>query len=79
MCFFNSAEQACLEQRDPIYTLQTVTCRKYSFQKLIQYAQEINVLDAPASNTDGFLLRDACVSSTELNSPIWNQMSLSPP
>jgi hypothetical protein len=31
-------------------------------QKLSQFSQGNNVLDAPASNTDGFLLRDICVS-----------------
>jgi hypothetical protein len=31
---------------------------------------------APASNTDGFLSRDTCVSSTQLNMPILNKMSL---
>jgi hypothetical protein len=36
-------------------TLKYLSCRMYSFQKLIQFFQENNVLDAPASNTDGFL------------------------
>jgi hypothetical protein len=31
------------------------------------------MLDVHASNTDGFLLRDACVSSTHLNRPIWKK------
>jgi hypothetical protein len=34
------------------------------------------VLDAPASNTDGFLSRDTCVSSTHLNRPFRNKMRL---
>jgi hypothetical protein len=38
-----------------------------------------NVQDAAASNIDGFLWRDACVSSTQLNRPFGNKMSLSPP
>jgi hypothetical protein len=38
-----------------------------------------NVLDAPASNTDSFLLRDTCVSSTQLNRPNWSNVSLTPP
>jgi hypothetical protein len=37
------------------------------------------VLDAAACNLDGFLWRDTCVSSTQLNRPIWNKQSLSPP
>jgi hypothetical protein len=35
------------------------------------------MLDAPGSNTDDFLLRDTCVSSTELNKPTWNIINLS--
>jgi hypothetical protein len=31
-------------------------------QKLSQFSHGNNVLDAPASNMDGFLLRDTCVS-----------------
>jgi hypothetical protein len=31
------------------------------------------VLDAPAFNTDGFLSRYTCISSTLLNSPIWKK------
>jgi hypothetical protein len=37
------------------------------------------VLDAATSNIDGFLWRDTCVSSTQLNRPIWNKVSLSTP
>jgi hypothetical protein len=36
------------------------------------------VLDGPVSNIDGFLWRDTCVSSTQLNRPIWKKESLSP-
>jgi hypothetical protein len=36
------------------------------------------VLDPPASNIDGFLWRDICVSSNQLNRPICNKR-LSPP
>jgi hypothetical protein len=36
------------------------------------------MLDAPASNIDGFLLREACISSTQLNTPILNQVRDSP-
>jgi hypothetical protein len=37
------------------------------------------VLNAAASNIDGFLWRDKCVSSTQPNSPIWRKQSLYPP
>jgi hypothetical protein len=44
--------------------LETKICRKYSFQKLTKFAQGNNVLAAPSSNSEGFLLRDVCISST---------------
>jgi hypothetical protein len=37
------------------------------------------MLDAAAANTDGFLSRDTCVSSTQLNRSIWNKERLSLP
>jgi hypothetical protein len=37
------------------------------------------VVDDPASDIDGFLWSDTCVSSTQLNRPVWNKESLSPP
>jgi hypothetical protein len=79
MCFFNSAELAYSEQAECISTLTNLHCRKYSFQKQTQFSQENNVLDAPAPKTDGFLSRGTCVSSTQLNRPILNKMTLSPP
>jgi hypothetical protein len=53
-CFFNSVEYAYLEQTEPISTLKHLSCRKYSFQKRIQFSQGNNVFDAPACNKDGF-------------------------
>jgi hypothetical protein len=46
MSFFNLAEYDYLEQSEPFYTSKTMICRKYSFQKLTQFSQENNVLDA---------------------------------
>ena len=37
-----------------------------AFQKLTQFSHGSNALDANTSNTDAFLLRDPCVSSTQL-------------
>jgi hypothetical protein len=65
-------------QRELISTLKNPTCRKYFIQKLTPFSQGSNVLDAAASNIDGFLWRDAGVSSTQLNRPIWSKESLSP-
>jgi hypothetical protein len=56
MCFFNSAEYACLEQTEPISTLKNLSCRKYSFQEVTQFLQWNNVQDALTSNIDGFFL-----------------------
>jgi hypothetical protein len=33
----------------------------------------INILEAAASSIDDFLVRKACVSSTQLNRPIWQK------
>jgi hypothetical protein len=49
---------------------ENLVCRKYSVQKLTQVSQGNNVVDAPVSNTHGFLSRDTWVSSTQLNRPI---------
>jgi hypothetical protein len=64
MCFFNSGEQAYLNQTELIANLKVLGFRKYSYPKLTQFSQANNVLDAPASNTDGFLSRNTCLSST---------------
>jgi hypothetical protein len=47
--------KACLEQREPISTLKNLNSRKYSFQKLTQFSQGNNVLDAPAFIKDGLV------------------------
>jgi hypothetical protein len=59
--------------------LKTVIWRKYLLQTLIQFSLGNNDLDATASNRDGCLWRDSCLSSNQLNRPIWNKMTLSPP
>jgi hypothetical protein len=45
---------------------------------MTQFSQAYNVVDAPPTNFDGFLSRDTCVASTQLNRPIWNKMCVSP-
>jgi hypothetical protein len=47
--------------------------------KLTQFSQGNNVLDAAASNIDGILSRDTCVSLTQLNRTIWSTQSLLAP
>jgi hypothetical protein len=44
-----------MAQREPISTLKILTCRKYSIQKLTKFSQGNNMLDAAASDIDGFL------------------------
>jgi hypothetical protein len=46
--------------------------------KLIQFSLRNGILDAPAYDTNGFLSRDTCVLSTQLNGPIWKKESISP-
>jgi hypothetical protein len=53
--------------RDIYVFLQLTHCifthqswRKYFFEKLTQFSQGNNVLDATASTTNGFLLRETC-------------------
>jgi hypothetical protein len=77
--FLQFVEKAYLEQIETFPTLKPMICRKYSCQKLSKFSQGNNVLDAPASNIDGFLWRYICVSSTVLNWPIRNKICLCPP
>jgi hypothetical protein len=73
--FFNSPELPYREHTKPISPMKTMICRKYFCLTLNQFSQSKNVLDAPDSNTDGFLSRDACVSSTQLNRSFWRNMN----
>jgi hypothetical protein len=75
--FFKLGEKVYFEQNELFATMKTLTGRKYSSQKLTQFLQGNNVLDAPASNIDGFLSSKAYVSSTLLNRPISNKVRVS--
>ena len=57
MCVFNLAEKSFVVQNATFCTLKTVMCRNHSFQKLTELSQGNRVIDAPTSNTDGFLCR----------------------
>jgi hypothetical protein len=46
------------------------------YSKLTQLSQRNNVFDAPLCNLYGFLWRDICVSSVQLNGRILNKVSL---
>jgi hypothetical protein len=77
--FLQLTEMAYMEQKEPLSTLKILFCRKYFFQNLTISTQVNNMVDASASNSNGFLSRATCVSSMELNRPICNKVSLSPP
>jgi hypothetical protein len=47
--------------------------------KLTHSSQGNNALDVAAYNTDGFLWRDTCVSSNQMNNPICNKKCVYPP
>jgi hypothetical protein len=75
--FFHLAEWACLQQSESCSSLKTMICRMYSFQ-LISILTGKLCLDDTASDTNGFLSRDTCVSSSQLNRPICCKGSLTP-
>jgi hypothetical protein len=60
--FFNLPEKAYLEQTDPNWIFKYLNCK--SFQHLKWFSQGNNMVEAAASNIDGFLWRDIYVSST---------------
>jgi hypothetical protein len=60
MSFFNSAEYTYPEKTEPVSTLKTMICRKYSLQKQTQFSQVNKVLDGPSFITDFVLSRDTC-------------------
>jgi hypothetical protein len=51
---------------------------EYSLLKVTVFSPGSNVVDAPAPDTNGFLLRNICVSSGHLNRTIWNKDSVPP-
>jgi hypothetical protein len=55
--------------------MKIMICQKYSFQKLTEFSQGDNVVDAVAAKIDGYLWGDTCVSSTQRNRPIWSKQS----
>jgi hypothetical protein len=59
--------------------LEKPNLQEVFLQKLTQFSQGNNVLGITASNTHGFVSRGTCVPSTQLNRPIFNKESLSPP
>jgi hypothetical protein len=63
----------------PLSSFKIVIYRQYSFQKLTEFSQGYNALDANVSNVHEILSRDICVSSTSVNKPIWSKESLSLP
>jgi hypothetical protein len=54
-------------KNEPFWSLKTKICRMYSFQKVTQLSQGNNMLNAAASNIDGFLRQ----RNTNISSPSW--------
>jgi hypothetical protein len=79
MCFYNSAEKAYREKNECFSPLKSLIGRQYSFQKLTQFSLGKKVLNAPASILHGFFSGDTCVSSPQLNNPVWNKTCVSTP
>jgi hypothetical protein len=77
ICFFKLAGSAYLEQNEHLSTVKSLIGRKCSLQR--ELPQGNDMLDVPASNNGGFLWRDTCISSTQLNRPVWKKESPSPP
>jgi hypothetical protein len=50
-----SVEKTCLEERDPISSLKNFSYTEYSILKLTVFSPGNNVVDTPASDTNGFL------------------------
>jgi hypothetical protein len=79
MCFLNSAQKGLFAANGTFLHHENSDFQDVFLSKLTQFSQGINVLDAPISNTDGFLWRNMCVSQTSLSGPIWRNQSLPPP
>jgi hypothetical protein len=71
--FLLSMEKTYMGQREPTCALRNVSFREYSLLKQTVFSLGNNVVNAPAPDTNGFLLRYTCVSSSLLNWPIWTK------
>jgi hypothetical protein len=60
MCFFKSGEWAYLKKKRAFHHLENLDWQAVFLRKLTQFSQGNNELDNPASNIDGFLLKDTC-------------------
>jgi hypothetical protein len=53
-----------LEQSELFYTLKNDDLQEVFLSKITQFSQGNNELGDPASKMDGFVWKDACLSST---------------
>jgi hypothetical protein len=58
--------------------MKTMITQKFPFKNEMN-SQGKNVVDAAASNIDGFLWRDKRSFLTQQNRPFWRKISLCPP
>jgi hypothetical protein len=77
--FLQQSRRGLFGRNKTISGLKYLSCRKYSFGKLSEFSKVKNVQDDPESNIHGFLWRDICVSSHQLNMPTWNKQRKPPP
>jgi hypothetical protein len=56
MCFFKSAEKACLGPNEPFSTLKTLICRNYSLQYSLRWHRK-SVQDSEDSNMGSFFVQ----------------------
>jgi hypothetical protein len=72
MSFLNRAEYVYW-RKGSLSLLSNMSSKRLFFQELTEFSQRTNVPDGPASNRDGFHLRDTCVSSPQLKMTICNK------
>jgi hypothetical protein len=77
-CVSSTQLNRSIWNKETISTLKHRNSTMYSFQKLSLFSQGNNVLDAAASNINGYLWRDPCVSSSQPNGPIYSKQRLPP-
>jgi hypothetical protein len=77
MGFFSSAKLASFNEQS-LYPPRTLNLQEPLLWKLSQYSQQNNALCTTSSNTGGYLLIDICISSIQLNRPIWIKTIFSP-
>jgi hypothetical protein len=77
MCFFNSPKKTYFFFTNKHLPLENHDGQVLFLSKTYSILMGKQVLDASPSNSDVFLLRDACVSTIQLNRPFWKKVRVS--